>query len=181
MALPICYEAYVRAVLVIAKLLIDNWFYTLGFLMFVILTKKKGWVQGIAGWAADALADISLLSFANVFAFLFTFTLTAAIRTAMSAIVGMIWAMMLLFGEANIFLALLASPVMFIAGFAWGMLPLTGFLPVSMMIPYVFSDRKKANIACIIMIAVGLGLALVFNEWLCNYANDLLIILQNYE
>ncbi|MFH0797958.1 MAG: hypothetical protein V1906_00955 [Candidatus Woesearchaeota archaeon] len=180
MALPICYEAYVRAVFVIIKLLIDNWFYTLGFLVFVMLTKKKGWVQGLAGWAADALADISLLSFANIFAFLFTFTLTMAVRVALSAIVGIIWVLMVIFGKANIFLSLLAAPVVFFAGFAWGMLPFTGFLPFSMIIPYLFDERKKANIICIILIAAGIGLAFIFNELACNWINGLLLQLQNF-
>jgi len=176
MALSECSVSFLTAFFTILKLSWEHigWVIT-GALVLGIAASVSKWFFSILLEIVSALDDfvgnLTLFS-GGVFAFFGSLFL----GIALSVLLGLGWAALVLMSNANVFLKASAAPFYFFIGLAWGFFPWS--IPGGTVgLQWAFTQKNIANILCIIPLVLFFLSFFVFGNWLCAFVNYMSVFL----
>lgn len=176
MALPLCLEAFFRSFFVMIKLAMNNWVLVLILVGITYLMRKTSWGQGALGTVIDLMND-SVMGFSLLTAGFFSFFGRIFVGAGLAVALGIVWMMMALTSPANLLLKLFSMPVFFVLGVIAAVLPFVS-LPMSLVLSFLFRDKKMANFTCIIAIVIIVLSSMLGIDFICNGFNWIALQLQ---
>lgn len=176
MALPICAEAFLRSFFVVIKLAVDNWFYTIGTIIICYALRRSPLMMTGFATFIDLVQDL-FIGMSIFSGGLLAIVGKIFIGSALALVLGIIWVIMLLTSKANFVLKLFALPIIMVGGVIAGFVPFAS-LPMSGILVFLFKDRTRANMTCILAIASIVLLSLISFGFVCNAFNWVVTLLQ---